>query len=40
MLQLLKNWMLPVAMLTGALFHTYIGVLGFLTPTLIFVCCF
>ena len=36
MLQLLKNWMLPVAMLTGALFHTYIGVLGFLTPTLIF----
>ena len=36
MLQVLKNWMLPIAMLTGALFHTYISVLGFLTPTLIF----
>ncbi len=36
MLQVLKNWMLPIAMLTGALFHSYISLLGFLTPTLIF----
>lgn len=28
--------MLPIAMLTGALFHTYIGMLSFLTPALIF----
>lgn len=28
--------MLPIAMLTGALFHSYVGMLGFLTPTLIF----
>ncbi|WP_418537957.1 transporter [Odoribacter laneus] len=28
--------MLPIAMLTGALFHVYIEVLSFLTPTLIF----
>lgn len=36
MLQSLKNWMLPIAMLIGALFHSYIEVLGFLTPVLIF----
>ena len=28
--------MLPIAMLTGALFHSYIGLLSFMTPTLIF----
>lgn len=28
--------MLPFAMLTGALFHSYINILSFLTPTLIF----
>lgn len=28
--------MLPIAMLMGALFHSYIGLLGFLTSTLIF----
>lgn len=36
MIQTLKNWMLPIAMLAGALFHTYVSMLSFLTPVLIF----
>lgn len=35
-MQTLKNWMLPIAMLTGACFHSVVGMLSFLTPTLIF----
>lgn len=34
--QLLKPWMLPLAMLTGLLLHDYIEYVAFLTPYLIF----
>ncbi|MCM1348220.1 MAG: transporter [Firmicutes bacterium] len=34
--QMLKPWMLPIAMLTGILFHGYIHHIAFLTPYLIF----
>lgn len=36
MLQLIKNWMLPIAMGLGALFYPFFGGLSFLTPYLIF----
>lgn len=36
MLQLIKNWMLPLAMLTGAVAYPLISHLSFLTPYLIF----
>lgn len=36
MIQTLKNWILPIAMLTGALFYKYVVLLSFLTPYLIF----
>lgn len=36
MLQLVKNWMLPIAMGLGALFYPFFGRLSFLTPYLIF----
>lgn len=35
-LQFIKNWMLPLAMLTGAIAYPLIGYLSFLTPYLIF----
>ncbi len=35
--QRLKPWMLPAAMLSGLLFHSYISYVAFLTPYLIFV---
>ena len=35
-MQIVKNWMLPLAMLAGALFHSYLDKLSFLTPVLIF----
>ncbi|MDE6453397.1 MAG: transporter [Muribaculaceae bacterium] len=36
MRQKLKDWMLPIAMLGGAVFHNWIGHLTFLSPYLIF----
>lgn len=36
MLQLIKNWMLPIAMGLGAIFYPFFGRLAFLTPYLIF----
>ena len=36
MLQQLKTWMLPIAMLVGALFYDFFSSLAFLTPYLIF----
>lgn len=36
MLQFIKNWVLPLAMLTGAVAYSLIGYLSFLTPYLIF----
>lgn len=36
MLQLIKNWMLPIAMGLGALFYPFFGRLAFFTPYLIF----
>lgn len=36
MLQRFKTWMLPIAMLTGALFYGFFASLAFLTPYLIF----
>lgn len=36
MLQLIKNWMLPIAMGLGAIFYPFFGRLSFLTPYLIF----
>lgn len=36
LLQRFKTWMLPIAMLTGALFHDFFASLAFLTPYLIF----
>ncbi|MDD6209977.1 MAG: transporter [Bacteroidales bacterium] len=36
MFRILKNWMLPIAMLTGAVFHRLFEHLSFLTPYLIF----
>ncbi len=36
MLQQLKTWMLPIAMLVGALFYDFFASLAFLTPYLIF----
>ena len=37
MLKLLKNWTLPIAMLTGAIGYPLFMELSFLTPYLIFV---
>ncbi len=40
MLQKIKTWMLPLAMLSGAFFYEFFQQLAFLTPYLIFsVCC-
>lgn len=36
MIRLIKNWMLPIAMLTGSIFYSLFGALSFLTPVLIF----
>ena len=36
MWKFIKDWMLPIAMITGALTHQWIGQLSFLTPYLIF----
>ncbi|WP_106830215.1 transporter [Parabacteroides pacaensis] len=36
MLQLIKNWMLPIAMGLGGVFYPFFGRLSFLTPYLIF----
>lgn len=36
MLQLIKNWMLPIAMGAGIVFYPFFGRLAFLTPYLIF----
>lgn len=36
MLKQIKNWMLPIAMTTGALLHPWVSHLSFLTPYLIF----
>ena len=36
MLKFIKSWMLPIAMLTGALTYQWMGRLSFLTPYLIF----
>ncbi|MEG1587425.1 MAG: transporter [Bacteroidales bacterium] len=36
MLQKLKDWMMPLAMLTGGIFYNVFGYLSFLTPYLIF----
>lgn len=36
MRQLLKQWMLPISILGGLIFHNYVGYLEFLTPYLIF----
>ncbi|WP_455497910.1 transporter [Coprobacter sp.] len=36
MLQKLKTYMLPIAMITGALFYRYVELVSFLTPYLIF----
>lgn len=40
MIQRIKPWMLPIAMVSGLLFHEYISAIGFLTPWLIFVMLF
>ncbi|WP_270569348.1 transporter [Coprobacter secundus] len=37
MLQRLKKWMLPIAMITGAVFYRYVQIISFLTPYLIFI---
>ena len=37
MIQILKNWLLPIAMLTGALLHDVVGDFIVLTPYLIFI---
>ncbi|MCU6769366.1 transporter [Barnesiella propionica] len=37
MLQKLKIWVLPIAMLSGCLFHEFINAIAFLAPILIFV---
>ncbi|WP_317614741.1 MULTISPECIES: transporter [Bacteroidales] len=36
-LQRLKKWMLPIAMITGAVFYRYVQIISFLTPYLIFI---
>ena len=36
MLKFLKDWMLPIAMLAGALTYPWVSRLAFLTPYLIF----
>ena len=36
MLKFIKDWMLPIAMVTGALTHQWMGKLSFLTPYLLF----
>ena len=35
-LQQFKNWMLPIAMIVGGVFHSFFASLAFLTPYLIF----
>jgi len=37
MLKFIKNWILPIAMITGALTYPYVSRLSFLTPYLLFV---
>lgn len=37
MLKFIKDWMLPIAMITGALTHQWVSHLSFLTPYLLFV---
>lgn len=37
MKQFLKTWMLPISMLGGVFFHSWIGYIKFLTPYLIFI---
>lgn len=36
-MQRLKKWMLPIAMITGAVFYRYVQIISFLTPYLIFI---
>ena len=36
MLKFIKNWILPIAMITGALIYPYVSRLSFLTPYLLF----
>ena len=36
-MQRLKKWMLPIAMITGAVFYRYVQIISFLTPFLIFI---
>lgn len=38
--QRIKPWMLPIAMVSGLLFHEHISAIGFLTPWLIFIMLF
>ena len=36
-MQRLKKWMLPIALITGAVFYRYVQIISFLTPYLIFI---
>ncbi|MDR1116095.1 MAG: transporter [Tannerella sp.] len=40
MLKFIKDWILPIAMITGALTHNWVSRLSFLTPCLLFVMLF